>query len=145
MGAAANATAVDSSNANNSASASKAAATAALLRTAHLALTQQQLLQPMREAAIAAAAAADSAAAVSSSPSATPAVIKTGDFYPSSGHVGEANQYDRPPIVVLHGLGIGLLPYQRLLDELAAACPDRRLVVLEYKHVAMRLTTQVPR
>lgn len=144
-GAAANATPLDSTTAATTPSASKAAATAALLRTARLALTQQQLLQPMREAAkAAAAAAAASAAAGPSSTPATSAATETGTV-PSSGSVGEAKQYDKPPIVVLHGLGIGLLPYQRLLDELAAACPDRRLVVLEYKHVAMRLTTQVPR
>ena len=41
--------------------------------------------------------------------------------------------------------GIGLLPYRQLLEDLAAACPQRPILALEYKHVSMRLTSYVPR
>eukprot|EP00210_Caulerpa_lentillifera_P006166 g5891.t1 len=46
------------------------------------------------------------------------------------------------PIVFLHGVGLGVLPY---LDFIASlVCTGHSLVVIEYRHVAMRLCTEVP-
>ncbi|KXZ48623.1 hypothetical protein GPECTOR_26g526 [Gonium pectorale] len=96
-----------------------------------------------REAAAAHAAATAAASNAPpppppSSPTPLPASVRAA----ASGTGGAGG--GKSPIVFLHGIGIGLLPYQRFLDELAAACPDRPLVALEYKHVSMRLTGHVP-
>lgn len=46
------------------------------------------------------------------------------------------------PIVFLHGVGLGILPY---LDFIASlACTGHPMLIVEYRHVAMRLVTSVP-
>jgi hypothetical protein len=46
------------------------------------------------------------------------------------------------PLVFLHGVGLGLLPYLPFVWRLAAAFPTRPLMVLEVRHVALRLCGQ---
>lgn len=43
------------------------------------------------------------------------------------------------PIVLLHGVGFGLLPYLPLLSDIQAACPGAPLIVVEAHHVSQRL------
>mmetsp|Transcript_11203 Transcript_11203/g.31771 ORF Transcript_11203/g.31771 Transcript_11203/m.31771 type:complete len:448 (-) Transcript_11203:16-1359(-) len=44
-----------------------------------------------------------------------------------------------PPVVFFHGVGFGLLPYLPLLANLCSALPQRRFILVETRHVAMRL------
>eukprot|EP00198_Chlamydomonas_reinhardtii_P004124 XP_001693460.1 predicted protein [Chlamydomonas reinhardtii] len=49
------------------------------------------------------------------------------------------------PLVFLHGIGLGLTPYVRMLGRLVAGAAGRRAVyAVQYKHVSMRLTTRIP-
>ncbi|KAG2496453.1 hypothetical protein HYH03_005677 [Edaphochlamys debaryana] len=58
---------------------------------------------------------------------------------------GGADQEDEEPLVFLHGIGLGLAPYIRLLGRLVAAVAGRRRVfAVQYKHVSMRLTSRIP-
>ncbi|GLC37380.1 hypothetical protein PLESTM_000577500 [Pleodorina starrii] len=62
-----------------------------------------------------------------------------------SGIDGGAGCGDDVPLVFLHGIGLGLTPYLRLLGRLVAASGGRRPVyAVQYKHVSMRLTTTIP-
>ncbi len=57
---------------------------------------------------------------------------------------GEQEQGDEP-VVFLHGIGMGLTPYLRLLGRLVAGGGGRRRVLaVQYKHVSMRFTTRIP-
>ncbi|KAG2454811.1 hypothetical protein HYH02_000643 [Chlamydomonas schloesseri] len=58
-----------------------------------------------------------------------------------------------PPLVFLHGIGMGLTPYLRVLGRLAAVAdasaaaahrPPQRLLAVQYKHVSMRITAHIP-
>ncbi|GLI59609.1 hypothetical protein VaNZ11_001541, partial [Volvox africanus] len=50
-----------------------------------------------------------------------------------------------PPLVFLHGIGLGLTPYLRLLSRLVTSSGGRRPVyAVQYKHVSMRLTSTIP-
>ncbi|KAG2487353.1 hypothetical protein HYH03_014066 [Edaphochlamys debaryana] len=56
----------------------------------------------------------------------------------AGGHVASTTS----PVVLLHGVGLGLLPYINLVRCLLAA--GLPLLAVEYKHVAMRLCSVVP-
>ncbi len=59
-------------------------------------------------------------------------------------HEQEGEQGDEP-VVFLHGIGMGLTPYLRLLGRLVAGGGGRRRVLaVQYKHVSMRFTTRIP-
>jgi pimeloyl-ACP methyl ester carboxylesterase len=55
-----------------------------------------------------------------------------------------------PPLVFLHGIGLGLAPYLGFLSRMAAAAdasPEggrRTLVAVQYRHVSMRLSRRIP-
>lgn len=51
------------------------------------------------------------------------------------------HQHDGPgmPVVLLHGVGFGLMPYLPLLSDIQTACPDAPLIVVEAHHVSQRL------
>ncbi|PNH09053.1 hypothetical protein TSOC_004392 [Tetrabaena socialis] len=52
---------------------------------------------------------------------------------------------EQVPLVFLHGIGLGLAPYLRLLGRLVVASGGRRAVyAVQYKHVSMRLTARIP-
>ncbi|KAG2454544.1 hypothetical protein HYH02_000389 [Chlamydomonas schloesseri] len=54
----------------------------------------------------------------------------------------QAEEGGPAPVLLLHGIGLGLLPYMGLIRHiLAAGLP---LVALEYKHVSMRLCSVIP-
>ena len=57
---------------------------------------------------------------------------------------GQPQGYRRPPIVFLHGIGLGLSPYTAFLRTLKEQHPDRTIVAVQYKHVSMRLTARIP-
>ncbi|GIM06354.1 hypothetical protein Vretimale_10681 [Volvox reticuliferus] len=59
---------------------------------------------------------------------------------------GEHNfDTDDTPLVFLHGIGLGLTPYLRLLSRLVTVSGGRRPVyAVQYKHVSMRLTATIP-
>ncbi|GLC60291.1 hypothetical protein PLESTB_001595000 [Pleodorina starrii] len=62
-----------------------------------------------------------------------------------AGGTAGADGGDDDPLVFLHGIGLGLTPYLRLLGRLVAASGGRRPVyAVQYKHVSMRLTTTIP-
>lgn len=107
-----------------------------LLRTLRLALQSQPLTatEPPEAAGLQGLGGAAAPAATGSKSAATRSTV-----------VSPSVQSTPPPIVFLHGIGIGVMPYQKFLDELSATCSDRPLLVLEYKHVSMRLTHHVPR
>lgn len=50
----------------------------------------------------------------------------------------------QPPIVFLHGIGLGLAPYTAFLRRLALQHPDRTIIAVQYRHVSMRLTLNIP-
>ncbi|KIY46852.1 hypothetical protein FISHEDRAFT_66270 [Fistulina hepatica ATCC 64428] len=50
----------------------------------------------------------------------------------------------KPPIVFIHGLGIGLYPYVPLLVELVARDRSRPVVVIELLPISMRITAPLP-
>ncbi|KXZ44725.1 hypothetical protein GPECTOR_63g50 [Gonium pectorale] len=57
----------------------------------------------------------------------------------------EPDSSPEPPLVFLHGIGLGLTPYLRLLGRLVAASRGQRAVyAVQYKHVSMRLTANIP-
>jgi pimeloyl-ACP methyl ester carboxylesterase len=63
----------------------------------------------------------------------------------SGGGEADAGDGDDAPVVFLHGIGLGLTPYLRLLQRLVAASGGRRPVyAVQYKHVSMRLTSTIP-
>ncbi len=54
-------------------------------------------------------------------------------------------------MVFLHGIGLGLAPYTGFLDRVSAsslssggAGSGRTVIAVQYKHVSMRLTSQIP-
>ncbi|KAG2436557.1 hypothetical protein HYH02_011494 [Chlamydomonas schloesseri] len=56
-----------------------------------------------------------------------------------------ATAEESEPLVFLHGIGLGLTPYVRMLGRLVAGAAGRRTVyAVQYKHVSMRLTTRIP-
>ncbi|PNH10710.1 hypothetical protein TSOC_002507 [Tetrabaena socialis] len=64
---------------------------------------------------------------------------------PEPGAEAGAEPGAEPPLVFLHGIGLGLAPYLRLLRRTVAAGGGRRVVyAVQYKHVSMRLTTTIP-
>ncbi|KXZ44741.1 hypothetical protein GPECTOR_63g66 [Gonium pectorale] len=57
----------------------------------------------------------------------------------------EPDSLPEPPLVFLHGIGLGLTPYLRLLGRLVVASRGQRAVyAVQYKHVSMRLTANIP-
>eukprot|EP00198_Chlamydomonas_reinhardtii_P010637 XP_001699974.1 predicted protein [Chlamydomonas reinhardtii] len=61
---------------------------------------------------------------------------------PKEGKEQEAGGTAPAPVLLLHGIGLGLLPYVNLIRQmLAAGLP---LVAVEYKHVSMRLCSVIP-
>ncbi|KAG2443844.1 hypothetical protein HXX76_002187 [Chlamydomonas incerta] len=57
----------------------------------------------------------------------------------------DADAEETEPLVFLHGIGLGLTPYVRMLGRLVAGAAGRRAVyAVQYKHVSMRLTTRIP-
>ncbi|GMH46108.1 hypothetical protein BSKO_14072 [Bryopsis sp. KO-2023] len=46
------------------------------------------------------------------------------------------------PIVFLHGVGVGILPYLDFIQALV--CTGHPVIVVEYRHVAMRLCIKIP-
>lgn len=50
----------------------------------------------------------------------------------------------QPPLVFLHGIGLGLAPYTGFLQRLAAQHTDRTIIAVQYRHVSMRLTAHIP-
>jgi len=50
-----------------------------------------------------------------------------------------------PPIVFLHGIGLGLGPYTGFLKRVVSQHPGRTVIAVQYKHVSMRLTSRIPR
>ncbi|EFJ48804.1 hypothetical protein VOLCADRAFT_90669 [Volvox carteri f. nagariensis] len=58
---------------------------------------------------------------------------------------GDGGDDDDAPLLFLHGIGLGLTPYLRLLRRLLAASGGRRHVyAVQTKHVSMRLTSTIP-
>ena len=55
---------------------------------------------------------------------------------------GEAPPNSKEPIVFLHGVGAGLLPYVHIVQEMAAL--GHPVIAVEYKHLAMRWTSFIP-
>ncbi|PRW60464.1 expressed protein isoform A [Chlorella sorokiniana] len=57
---------------------------------------------------------------------------------------GPSRHSTRPdvPIVFLHGVGFGTLPYLALIRGIQHACPDTPLLMVEVPHVALRLCWQ---
>ena len=49
---------------------------------------------------------------------------------------------DPTPVVFLHGVGLGILPYVDFVCSLV--CTGHPVVVVEYRHVAMRLCWRIP-
>ena len=49
-----------------------------------------------------------------------------------------------PPVVFLHGIGLGLAPYTGFLKRVVAQHPGRTVIAVQYKHVSMRLTSRIP-
>ena len=49
-----------------------------------------------------------------------------------------------PPVVFLHGIGLGLAPYTGFLQRVIAQHPNRTVIAVQYKHVSMRLTSRIP-
>lgn len=49
---------------------------------------------------------------------------------------------DPTPIVFLHGVGLGILPYLDFVCSLV--CTGHPVVIVEYRHVAMRLCWKIP-
>jgi pimeloyl-ACP methyl ester carboxylesterase len=65
-------------------------------------------------------------------------------YYVLHGDTGSAAA-EMPPLVFLHGIGLGLTPYTGFLKRLADQHPGRTIVAVQYKHVSMRLgTSRVP-
>mmetsp|Transcript_41153 Transcript_41153/g.106528 ORF Transcript_41153/g.106528 Transcript_41153/m.106528 type:complete len:408 (-) Transcript_41153:866-2089(-) len=76
----------------------------------------------------------------------------------SHSHVGAAHYWVRraeagagagladgsKPLVFMHGIGFGLLPYMPFLRKLWRAFPSRTLILAEYRHVTMRLCWSSP-
>eukprot|EP00887_Chlorella_sp_A99_P006932 scaffold2.g6932.t1 len=61
----------------------------------------------------------------------------------AAGGGGGAPDAGRPtrrdvPIVFLHGVGFGVLPYLHLIRELMRACPETPVIMVECPHVALR-------
>jgi glutaredoxin len=54
----------------------------------------------------------------------------------------QQQQSQQTPVVFVHGVGIGFLPYLAFIKKLAAT--GRPLLVPEVKHVSMRLTQVLP-
>lgn len=48
----------------------------------------------------------------------------------------------KPPVLFLHGVGFGLVPYLPFIDQLMRSFPDRCIIVIEFVHVSMRLAAQ---
>lgn len=48
------------------------------------------------------------------------------------------------PIVILHGIGLGLAPYTAFIKRIQAEHPERTIIAVQYKHVSMRLTSHIP-
>ena len=49
-----------------------------------------------------------------------------------------------PPLIFLHGIGLGLAPYTGFLKRIVAQHPGRTVIAVQYKHVSMRLTSRIP-
>jgi pimeloyl-ACP methyl ester carboxylesterase len=52
-----------------------------------------------------------------------------------------ATEETLPPIVFLHGIGLGLAPYLGFIDKLQKQHPCRSIYAVSYQHVSMRLST----
>ncbi len=58
-------------------------------------------------------------------------------------YVKQGRKPNRPPIVFLHGIGIGIAPYVAFIARLAQRT-GRTVIAVQYKHVSMRMTHHVP-
>jgi len=50
----------------------------------------------------------------------------------------------REPIVFLHGVGLGILPYLHFIRSLLHSCKDRTIIVVEMPHVSLRTSIEAP-
>ncbi len=65
-------------------------------------------------------------------------------FYVKRQNLTRPEEHSLPPLVFLHGIGLGLAPYTGFLDGLAKQHPGRPVIAVQFKHVSMRLTTKIP-
>ncbi|KAG2495334.1 hypothetical protein HYH03_006604 [Edaphochlamys debaryana] len=69
---------------------------------------------------------------------------EAGECVPEAGE-GQVEGAVQEPLLFLHGIGLGLAPYLRLLGRtVAAAGGGRAVYAVQYKHVSMRLCAHIP-
>lgn len=57
---------------------------------------------------------------------------------------GDAGAVPKVPIVFCHGIGVNLLPYRPIIDEMLRRMPDRTFFLISLPHISMRLKEDVP-
>lgn len=72
------------------------------------------------------------------------AVSDVATYYVKAPSAGSSDADVTPPVVFLHGIGLGLAPYTGFLRRVEAQHPGRTVIAVQYKHVSMRLTSRIP-